>query len=343
MAANTAASGKAWTRFPNLQAAGLNAQKMAAMELTLYERPTTSMMVIKDGKVAYTYGDVAAVSYLASARKSLLSMLYGKYVESGVIDLDMTMAQLGITEKTDLLPIEKTATIRDLLISSSGVYWPGGSPGGDEDTPARGSKIPGRYFHYNNWDFNVAGEAFQRLTKKTVFQAFEEDLARPLGFQDFDITRQRMLGYESDPSRYKAYHFFLSARDMGRLGQVMINEGRWNGRQVVPAKWVKESTAVRVTAAGTRSELGYGYLWWLPSETRRSAAWKGSFLANGHFGQFILGLPALDMVIVHRRAVPDEAAIARNLGRTVARIPAVSATDFLKVADMVIAADATQS
>lgn len=339
-AANTAAPGKTWTRFPTLQSAGLDAQKMAAMEHSLYERPTTSMMVVKGGKVAYTYGDVAAVSYLASARKSLLSMLYGKYVESGVIDLNTTIAQLGITENSDLLPIEKTATIRDLLTSSSGVYWPAGSPGGQEDTPARGSKTPGQYFHYNNWDFNVAGEAFQRLTKKTVFQAFEEDLAKPLGFEDFDITRQRMLGYESDPSRYKAYHLFLSGRDMARLGQVMINDGQWNGRQVVPAKWVKESTAVHVTAAGTQSELGYGYLWWLPSETRKSPAWAGSFLANGHFGQFILGLPALDMVIVHRRAVPDEAAIARNLGKTNAAVPAVSATEFLKVADMVVAANA---
>jgi CubicO group peptidase (beta-lactamase class C family) len=101
-------------------------------------------MVVREGKIVYTYGNIEQISYLASARKSLLSMLYGKYVKSGVIDLDKTLGELGITEKQPLLDIEKTAKIRDILTSSSGVYWPAGSPGGDENTPPRGSKTPGQ-------------------------------------------------------------------------------------------------------------------------------------------------------------------------------------------------------
>ena len=297
-------------------------------------------MIVRNGMVAYTYGDVTQPSYLASARKSLLSMLYGKYVAAGVIDLDRTVGELGIEENAPLLDVERSAKVRDLLTSSSGVYWPAGSPGGDEDTPARGSQKPGVLFHYNNWDFNVAGEIFQRLTGMSVFDAFEQDLAIPLGMQDWDRSRQRMLGYASDPSRYKAYHFFLSARDMAKLGQLMVNKGMWEDRQIVPATWVAESTATRFPDADPKSGIGYAYLWWKPGECRKSPAWAGSFLANGHFGQFILGLPAMDTVIVHRRAIPDELAIARNIGTTKANIPAVKVDQFLRIVDQIVASSA---
>jgi hypothetical protein len=75
-------------------------------------------------------------------------MLCGKYVASGVIDLDKTVGDLGINEGGEgLLPIEKIATVRNLLMSSSGVYWPASSPSSNSlDVPPRGSKKPGEYF-----------------------------------------------------------------------------------------------------------------------------------------------------------------------------------------------------
>ncbi len=327
---------QAWSSYARLEDAGLDPVGIAAVEQSLYEIPTTSLMIVRQGQIAYTYGDISQPSYLASARKSLLSMLYGNYVESGAIDLDRTIGELGIEENGPLLEVERSAKVRDLLTSSSGVYWPAGSPGGNEETPARGSQKPGAHFHYNNWDFNVAGEVFQRLTKQTVFDAFERDLALPLGMEDWDRSRQRMLGYANDPSRYKAYHFFLSARDMAKLGQLMLNKGAWNGRQLIPAKWVMESTVMRFPDADPKFGIGYAYLWWKPGEGRKDAAWADSYLANGHFGQFILCLPARDMVIVHRRAIPDELAIARNVGKTKANIPAVKVDKFLSVADQIV-------
>lgn len=330
-----------WERYASPEAGGFSAEALAVLEAAMYPQPTTSFMVVKGGKVVYTYGEVSQVSYLASSRKSVMSMLYGKYVASGVIDLNRTLADLKIDEGGGgLTEAEKQATIRDLLKSSSGVYWPAGSPGGDDsNTPARGSYRHGEHFHYNNWDFNVVGAIFEQLTGKTVFQALEEDLARPLQFEDFDRDRQRMLGYESNPSRYKAYHMFLSGRDMARLGLVMVNGGVWNGRQVIPAAWVKESTALYVKGAdmGRDASSGYSYLWWKPSEGRRGPEWEGSYLANGNFGQYILALPAIDTVIVHRRAVTDEFAIARNTGRTKAS-PAGGSANFLALADLVVAA-----
>ncbi len=332
--------GRAWTRFAAPEFAGFSSARLAKVEQSFYDKPTTSVMIVKAGKVVYTYGEPAQVSYLASARKSVLSMLYGNYVAKGVIKLDATLADIGINEGgAGLTAQERSATVRDILTASSGVYWPPDTPGSGPDSPARGAFKPGTHFYYNNWDFNVAGAIFEKLTGKTVFKALEQDLAIPLGFEDFDIHRQRMLGLAGDPSRYKAYHLFLSGRDMARLGVCMAHGGRWNERQVVPAAWVRDSTALHVKGAdtGRNGEVGYGYLWWKPSESRKGPEWVDSFQASGQFGQYILGLPAIDTVIVHRRAVTDQYALARNLGKTEVR-PAGDEIDFLPIADAILAA-----
>jgi CubicO group peptidase (beta-lactamase class C family) len=135
------------------------------------------MVIVRGGKIAWTYGDITQVSYVASARKSILSILYGSQVSNGVIKLDSTLAELGIDDIDALLPIEKTATVRQILTATSGVYHPSNSPGDGGDRPVRGSVQPGSQFFYNNWDFNVAGAIYEKLTGRTVFQAFADDLA----------------------------------------------------------------------------------------------------------------------------------------------------------------------
>jgi CubicO group peptidase (beta-lactamase class C family) len=317
---------------------GFAAARFDDVEAKLFTMPTTALMVVASGRVIYSYGDNAQACYLASARKSILSMLYGKYVLNGTIRLDDTMADLGIDEDDGLLPVEMTARVRDLLIASSGVYHAAANPGDDPNAPARGSKQPGAHFHYNNWDFNVLGGVFEKLTGKTIFNALAQDLAAPLGMQDFELKRQRMLGYQKS-SRFLAYHMFLSGRDMARLGLVMARGGSWNGKEIVPPEWVSASTRPRVdaSAVGRGGEFAYGYLWWVPV-TRIGPEWKGAYFMSGNFGQYVLVLPAIDTVIVHRRAVTDEYVMARNLGTTRYEPVRVTASDFMRVADMIVAA-----
>jgi CubicO group peptidase (beta-lactamase class C family) len=90
------------------------------------------MVVLYDGKVFYEYGDIQEVSYIASCRKSVLSMLYGKYVDDGTIDLKQDIGSLGIDEKDGLLPREKKATVKDIITSRSGVFHIPANGGYDE-------------------------------------------------------------------------------------------------------------------------------------------------------------------------------------------------------------------
>ena len=317
---------------------GMTSEALGVASRTLEGLTTTSFMAVKGGKTAFSYGDCSRSSYLASTRKSILSMLYGKHVESGAIDLNATMDDLGVFEEDGLLPIERSAKLADLLKSCSGVYYPAGSPGSDmKDVPERGSKVPGQYFHYNNWDFNVLGAVFEELTGQTVFQAFEKELAAPLRLQDFDPSRQRLLGY-GNRSRYLAYHFFLSCRDMARIGLLMARRGNWGGQQLISKSWVAQSTSIMVPVkemANPKPRVaGYSYLWWIPEVPQNKPYWKDAFVAAGHFGQFILCMPRLDAVFVNRRAVTDEQAIGRNLGTFTEELEPVTMAQFLGVCDI---------
>src|SRR5829696_9601377 len=114
---------------------------------------TTGLIIIYHGKVLLEFGDVIELSYLASARKSILSMIYGPFVKNGTINLSKTLSQLEFEDKGGLLPVEKQATVRDLLTARSGIYH-AASNSGDETAmaPQRGTKQPGTFFLYNNWD-----------------------------------------------------------------------------------------------------------------------------------------------------------------------------------------------
>ena len=192
---------------------------------------TTALMVVKNGRVAYQYGDVKRLSYLASARKSVLSMLYGSYVATGKIHLNATLKDLGMSDVGGLLPIEERAKVIDLITARSGVYHPAANAG---DllliAPKRGSKEPGTYWLYSNWDFNAAGAVFERMTGKNIYDALRDDLANPIGMQDFDRERQQKSG-DVTRSQYAAYHLVLSTRDMARLGLLMLRQGQWRDRR----------------------------------------------------------------------------------------------------------------
>jgi CubicO group peptidase (beta-lactamase class C family) len=117
----------------------------------------TSFMVVRHGKIVFDYGDLEENSYIASCRKSILAILYGEHIKSGEINLDRTLNDLGIDDVGGLLPVEKEATVRDIISARSGVFHEASYPGDYlEFAPKRGSVKHGEYWLYSNWDFNVA-------------------------------------------------------------------------------------------------------------------------------------------------------------------------------------------
>ena len=261
---------------------------------------TTGLMVVVGGEVIYEFGDVEEVSYIASCRKSILSMLYGKYVRNGTIDLNETIGDLGIDDVGGLLPLEKKAKVLDLLTARSGCYHPAANAGGIPDGKVleRGRTEPGTTFVYNNWDFNVAGTVFETKVGKSIYDVFAIEVAEPLQLQDWNRGMHRKKG-DSSVSVHPAYHFHFSTRDMARIGQLMLRHGQWNGKQVIPSDWVTESTQpfTKFPEGG-----GYGYMWWCETDRELPDDFNGAFAAHGMYGQRISVFPALDMVVAHKSA-----------------------------------------
>ena len=269
----------------------------------------TGLVIVHKGQVVLEYGDLEENSYIASCRKSVLAILFGKYVENGLINLDKTLDQLEIEDHSPLLEIEQSATVQDIISARSGVFLPG-SNGGDfrRLAPERGSVQPGNYWLYSNWDFNLAGHIFEQETGQNIYDAIEEQLVGPLQMQDWDRSLQRKDG-NLNISKYPAYHMWFSTRDMARIGLLMLREGKWRDQQVVPEFWVKEMVTQRTTYQEAQKnapilkedglDLGYGYMWWLVENVQDDRL-KNAYSAQGALGQNITIYPEIDVVLAFK-------------------------------------------
>ena len=276
---------------------GYDSQRLAALSRAIvkHDVPTESMVVVVGGRVIFTYGDVSRPAELSSCWTSLLSILYGRLVQMKRIELDETLESIGITDNVKLERRERSAKVRDLISSRSGCYITASNDPPGRKLPERTSKLPGNSFFYSNWDFNVAARVLEKKTEADVFAVFDEMVARPLRLQDWDLSLQQRVG-DTLVSEHLACEFSLSARDLARVGQMMLNKGKWRGMQVVPASWVAQSTSI---VSKFKGGGGFGYMWWIEDEDQKPKVFKGAFSARGVDGQRLTVIPTLDMVVAH--------------------------------------------
>jgi CubicO group peptidase (beta-lactamase class C family) len=224
----------------------------------------SAIMMLYDGRLMYAWGDTGTTFWVHSIRKALLNSLYGVYVENGTIDLQSTLAKLGIDDiPPSLSDTEKTATVEELLQSRSGVYHEAAAESQSmiDARPERGSHLPGTYFYYNNFDFNLAGAIFEQRVGHGIFDEFQERIAKPLGMEDY-LPGRCFYQYELEKSMHPAYHMRMSARDLARYGQLYLQDGVWRGTHILSTDWIDASTTSYsefVPGYG----VGYGYLWYV--------------------------------------------------------------------------------
>lgn len=311
--ARDAEPGDAFERITPAEA-GYSEEKLRDLAAFLETSGSDSLLLLHDGKIFFEWGDIRRKLYVHSMRKALLNSLIGIHLDEGCLQLDRTLADLGIDDVPPALTAaEKSATLEQVLQSRSGVYHPAAaeSEGMAESRPARGSHAPGEHFYYNNWDFNVAGAVFEKCSGQRIHDAFARDIAGPLGMLDYAnrIVDTPADGTAIDPdadgtyqleparSRYPAYHFRMSAHDLALYGQLYLQHGRWHGRQIVPAEWIDRSTRP-ISIVQPEYGLAYGMLWdvLVPGDPQQ----RPSFYHTGT-GVHMLGVyPEHGLVMVHR-------------------------------------------
>jgi CubicO group peptidase (beta-lactamase class C family) len=290
-----------WERPSKPEELGWSSEKLDQIKPELERLGTSALMVVDDGQVVFEWGNTANNFMAHSMRKSLMSALYGIAVDQGKIDPSKTLQELDIDDLVPLTAAEKQATVADLLKARSGVYIPaaGEAASMKTDRPDRGSHPPGTFWYYNNWDFNALGTIFDQATGQNVYQAFKTWIADPVEMQDFS-TENLQYTYEYWLSKHPYYGFRISARDLARFGQLYLQEGEWQGVQLIPADWVQESTA---THSEIGPDKGYGYMWWTGVNGGlfpHVQVNEHSFYASGYRGHRVIILPYRNLVVVHR-------------------------------------------
>ncbi len=239
-----------------------------------------------------------------SMAKTFLSILVGIAIDEGKIkSVDQPVA--------DFLPEFKEGekakiTIRHLLTMSSGLdfdenyvnplAYPAKAYYGDDLAKLTYSyKVidePGKKFKYLSGNSELVGFIIQKATGKTISNYMSEKLWQPLGAKN---TALWSLDHEGGME--KAYCCFNSdARDFARFGELYLDSGKWNGRQIVSAEYVLNSVkpADLVYANDGNKNTQYGYSWWLIPDYKGHAI----FYARGILGQYVVCIPDKKMIVV---------------------------------------------
>jgi CubicO group peptidase (beta-lactamase class C family) len=114
--------------------------------------------------------------------------------------------------------------------------------------------------------------------------------------EDFELSHTEYK-YENRRSQHPSYLFRMSARDFARFGQLYLQEGEWEGKQIIPKEWIEQSTSNHASVPNN-TLFDYGYLWWVATESPFHDLQMYS--AVGRYGQSIDIIPALDLVFVNR-------------------------------------------
>jgi CubicO group peptidase (beta-lactamase class C family) len=153
---------------------------------------------------------------------------------------------------------------------------------------------PGKHWAYNSASLSLVGEMISKTSNMNIPDFAEKYLFDPLGIADFQ------WGFSPKGRAWLAGNAKMRPRDMAKFGYMVLNEGRWQNKQIVSKKWLKESTAEHVPLPHMRlhgGNYGYGYLWWSVRLTVKNHI-LDAIAASGNGGQIITVFPTLDLVAV---------------------------------------------
>lgn len=282
---------------------------------------TDTLMIVTDGKGVASLGDTTRSYDVHGIRTTILGALIGQHVGPGErqVPFDATLVDIGIDDAPgSLTPLNRTATVLDLIRSVSGISHPAAA-----ETPWMTSERdrrlgdrnnePGKIWANNNWDYNALTTILETRVGKRIADMFAEGIAGPTGMTDYTVESVRYLD-SPELSRHKAAMFWMSGRDLARFGQLYLDGGAVDGAQIVPAAWVDRITADSVLTFMQGLPKRQGYLWWIPDP--EFGLPDGTFWAWGLGSQAVFVIPSWRTVVVHQSDTAEASRRGRDLMRT---------------------------
>lgn len=281
---------------------------------------TTGLIVIHDKKIIveeYYLGNTEASKWISwSVCKSFVSALLGIALEEGHIkDIQDPVTRYVPSLKGsgyDGVPI------KHLLQMSSGIRFDENYAAFFSDINRMGRAValnrsmddfvaslekerePGTQHHYVSMDTQVLGMVLREATARNLSSYLEEKIWKQIGMES---DAYWLLDDEGMELAFGGLNVVL--RDYARFGLLYLNDGKWDGRQIIPSAWVRDSVTPDAPHLqpgdnpDSSSPLGYGYQWWVPEGP------EGDFLAIGIYNQFIYIHPGHNVVIAKTSAYAD--------------------------------------
>lgn len=305
---------------------------LAELDAYLESTGSNCMAVIKDGYLVdqqYWNGtDADSNQEIFSASKSVTSTLVG--IAQAQAHLDITQPASDFITEWKGTPSE-SVTIENLLSNDSGRYYDfqtdyltmaAGSP--DRTAFAIGLEQqhePGTHWEYNNSAIQTLEAVLERATGQDVEEFAQENLFEPIGMSS-TISRDQA----GNPATFMGVQ--AGCLDMARFGYLFLQDGDWDGEQVVESEWVEQATS-----ASQDLNTAYGYLWWRNTDDRwlvpavgaegEGRFWKDApldaYAALGLGNQIILVLPSENMVVTRAGPARNRDS-ATNQGTSVSEI-----------------------
>jgi CubicO group peptidase (beta-lactamase class C family) len=286
---------------------GMDSQRLTQMLTTIQQRHLNlhSLLIVRNGYlVSETYFGVYQQDTrheLYSCTKSFVSTLIGIAIDQGHIDrIDHRIVDFFPEHTFANLDREKeTITLEDLLTMRSGLDWQEEDPVYSAmyqspdwvqfvlDKPM--AQPPGSQFNYCSGCSHILSAILQQTTGMNP-----RDFAKQYLFQPLGISNVR---WDTDAAGIPigGWGLQITPRDMAKLGYLYLQDGQWDGQQIISARWVENATRKHTETDG---DLGYGYQWWTyPS--------LGAYTALGRYGQMIFVIPEADLVIVTTAEIED--------------------------------------
>ncbi len=277
-----------------------------------------SVMIVKNGSVIYSKWQSQGADSLPHVLHSVSKTFTATAVGLAIADGKMALTDKVIDYFPDKLPDEvsdnlQAMTIRDLLTMSCGHDEEPRITTPEEDWASTFlahpvEHEPGTFYLYNSLGTYMLSAIVQQVTGEKVV-----DYLTPRLFEPLHIDKPK---WEESPQGINCggWGLYLKTEDLAKMGQLLLQKGEWNGRQLIPAEWVEEMSKKQVESInpGTRLEdaaakgmtvetsdwmQGYGYQMW--------RCRPGCFRADGARGQYIIVVPDKNAVIAITSDVED--------------------------------------
>ena len=277
------------------------------------ERGGPAGLIVKNGYIVATWGDIHRVDMTFSVTKSFLSTTAGLAVDDKLIVHIKDSVKNYVWDGTFDGQHNSKITWEHLLTQSSdwsgtlfGIAdWADRPPkeGGIDDWKNRQLSEPGTVFEYNDVRVNLLAYSLLQVWRKPLPVVLKEKIMDPIGAS----TTWRWYGYENSfvnmdgimmqsvsGGGHHGGGIFISAADQARFGLLFLRKGKWKNEQLLSEKWVNEAHLP------SRAKSDYGYMWWINSKERWKDVSDDIYFGAGFGGNYIVIDQANDLVVVTR-------------------------------------------